>query len=380
MRVLVVEPAGLLWGSERALLDLLSHIDNSRYVVTVVCPQNSPFLKRVRELKIRAIEAPLQLLHKRGRLARLSALVSLSVIMLRVRPDVVHVNQAGVLRLVSLAARIVGCPVLCHVRLFEDARRIRENNGEWIRSHRFIAISHAISLALGFGEPTNRLSVDCVYDPLDGEEFRRGVNQASISSMRAELGIPERAIVVSVVGRVCQEKRQELLIEAAMLLQNENIFVLIVGGSPSLRADQQPYRDYLIDRVRNSSLARKVVFTGMRDDVASLMVASNIIVLTSDEEPLGRVLLEALSLRRHIIAPATGGAKEIVGENERGLSFQSGNAAALSKCIGAIISDQSAADVRTALGAEWVETVCSPARHAREIQRIYDQLGTTVSD
>ena len=49
--------------------------------------------------------------------------------------------------------------------------------------------------------------------------------------MRAEFGIPESACVVSLVGRVCEEKRQDLLIDAA-LLGSEEIYYLIIGGDP----------------------------------------------------------------------------------------------------------------------------------------------------
>ena len=378
LRVLVVEPAGLLWGSERALLDLLSHLDKSRYDVTVVCPKDSPFLERVRRLNFCVMEAPLQLLHLRGHRARLHALVALTAIMIRIRPHVVHVNQAGVARLVSLASGIVGSRVLCHVRLFEDARRLSEGEAEWPRPHRLVAISNAILFALTRSEPNNRTPIDRVYDPLDGQEFCRLAEKASGPAIRAELGIPESAVVVSLVGRVCEEKRQATLIDAA-LIGRDDIFYLIIGGDPPPRAGKRVYRECLQERVQNSTLAGRVVFTGMRDDVAALLLASNIVVLTSDEEPLGRVLLEALSLKRHIVAPTSGGAHEIVGNDERGLSFAAGDANALAACISAIITDEATARSRTERGVKWIESVCSPTRHAREIEKIYDELGASVN-
>lgn len=372
LRILIVEPAGLLWGSERALLDLLSHIDPSRYDVTVACPGGSPFLKEVRRLNIGVVEVPMQLLHLRGRIARLRALVSLCLATLRIRPHIVHVNQAGVLRLAKLASLLVGARVVCHVRLFEDARSLRARASSKLRPDRLIAVSKAILRELSRDDAIEWSQIECVYDPLDGVAFRQLADGSSALGTRSSIGIPEAAFVVSLVGRVCREKRQGLLINAA-LLGRKDVFYLIIGGDPPSVPGQRVYREELQMRVHDSWLASRVIFTGMRNDVAALMLASDLVVLTSDEEPLGRVLLEALSLNRPIVAPAGGGALEIVGDDERGLSFEPGNATGLADCISAIMADPLAARARTDRGAEWARTVCAPERHAREIERIYDQ-------
>jgi glycosyltransferase involved in cell wall biosynthesis len=372
-RVLVVEPAGLMWGSERALLDLLSNIDSTRYDVTVVCPNHSIFLGRVRKLNIRTIIAPLQLLHKRGVIARVNALFALIAVMLRVRPHIVHVNQAGVMRLASLASRIVGSRVVCHVRLFEDAAALVADNSAWIAPYRLIAISHAILDALSEGERT-RDSVECIYDPLDGEEVRGFTNGKSRSDVRAELNIPESACVVSLVGRVCEEKRQELLVDAA-ILGKEDVYYLIIGGDPPPEEGRQDYRAQLKKRIEASNLTDRCILTGMRHDVGALMLGSDVVVVTTDNEPLGRVLLEALSLRIPIIAASAGGPAEIIGDDERGLTFEPGDAKGLADRIVETISDTAATRARAERGAQWVETVCSPERHARSVERIYDELG-----
>ena len=374
-RVLVVEPAGLMWGSERALLDLLSKLDTDRYDVTVVCPEQSAFVARLRHLGIRTIVAPLQLLHQRGQSARIVALAALVLAMVRIRPHIVHVNQAGYMRLASLASKVVAARVVCHVRLFEDAIALVAAGNSRDYPHRLIAISHAILSVLNQGEYT-KANAECIYDPLDRAEVRRLTQGRSRASVRAEFKIPDGACVVSLVGRVCEEKRQDLLIEAA-LLGSEDIYYLIIGGDPPPEPGRQSYRELLQKRIDETNLGGRFIFTGMRSDVSALMLASDVVVMTTDNEPLGRVLLEALSLGIPVIAPAAGGPYEIIGKDERGLGFAIGDASGLAAQIVETLSDRAGSRARTSRGTKWVEEVCSPENHARSVERIYDELGVT---
>ena len=374
LRVLIVEPAGQMWGSEQALLDLLLHLDYTRFDVTVACPNGSPFLQRARARNVRTLTVPIALLHVRGRWARLLAFVALVVLMLRVRPRVVHVNQAGIVRLVALASRIVNASVLCHVRLLEDARRIRTRVTSRPLARQFVAVSQSVVHELTGGASERADDIECVYDPFDAPAFSTPGAVTSSADIRAQFGIPESARVVTLAGRVCENKRQDLLIEAALRGHNE-IFYLIVGGDPPIPKGQRAFRDVLIQRTRDAGLEDRVIFTGMRSDVAALMSASDLIVLTSEEEAFGRVLLEGLALGKHIVAPAAGGPAEIIGEDERGLGFRQGDADSLARAIHRTLADEGQAKVRTERGAEWVAMISSPRHHADEMMRLYDRLG-----
>jgi glycosyltransferase involved in cell wall biosynthesis len=375
LRVLIIEPAGEMWGSEQALLDLLLHLDYTRFDVTVACPNGSPFLERARALNVRTLTVPIALLHVRGRWARLLAFLALAALMLRVRPRVVHVNQAGIVRLVALAGRIVNASVLCHVRLLEDARRIRMRTTSPPVARQFVAVSQSVMRELTGSTSERAFDIECVYDPFDMSAFGSPGAEKSSADIRAQFGIPESARVVTLAGRVCENKRQDLLIEAALRGQNE-IFYLIVGGDPPTPKGQRTFRDVLIQRTTDAGLKDRVIFTGMRSDISALMSASDLVVLASEEEAFGRVLLEGLALGKHIVAPAAGGPAEIIGADERGLAFRPGDADSLASAICRTLADEAQAMARTRRGAEWVATVSSPRHHADEMMRLYVRLGT----
>jgi glycosyltransferase involved in cell wall biosynthesis len=219
--------------------------------------------------------------------------------------------------------------------------------------------------------------VTCVYDAFDGGAFRMRGQLELRSSIRAQLAIPESAAVIAIAGRVCPDKRQDLLIEAARIGERD-LFYLIVGGDPPSHNGDRSTRGDLTQRVAEHGLSDRVIFTGQRDDVSSVMMASELVVLASEEEAFGRVLLEGLSLGKYIVGPDAGGPSEIVGADERGLSFRAGDATSLAEAIRTTFADESAARGRTSAGAEWVSSMCSPRRHAAEIMRLYDEMGVAV--
>jgi glycosyltransferase involved in cell wall biosynthesis len=371
LRVLIVEPAGLLWGSERALLDLLAHIDRERFEVTVACPSGSPLREELERRQIPTAEAPLELLHVRGRWARVRAAIALALVMRRNAPRVVHVNQAGLLRIAAVACRLMGTPLICHIRLLEDARRLHNRQPRLMGAQQYIAISDAVRATLNGVGRLGSSPVSRIYDPLDEGSENAKADERRPADLRAEFRIPPHSHIVALVGRVCADKQQELLIEAASILGHEDIRYLIVGGEPPHVANGVSYLAFLERRTAELGLQEKIIFTGMRSDVAAIMRMSDVVVLASPEEALGRVLLEALSLSKPIIGPAGGGPAEIIGANERGLAFDVGSATSLASCIRVTFADAKAASARTERGRTWVRESCAPEHHAREVERAY---------
>jgi glycosyltransferase involved in cell wall biosynthesis len=108
------------------------------------------------------------------------------------------------------------------------------------------------------------------------------------TTVRAELGLPLDAFVVGHVGRFDTQKNQIALVEAlpALLVQEPKARLLFVGADgPGSPADQ---------RARALGVADRVVYAGVRSDVARLMLsAMDVFALPSRYEGLPLVALEA---------------------------------------------------------------------------------------
>ena len=125
-------------------------------------------------------------------------------------------------------------------------------------------------------------------------------------AIRAELGFDVNAPVVLFAGRLAEQKRVDDLLKAVDLLQHvqPDLRTLIVGDGP--------LRDRLEETTRAFQLDGRVRFLGHRDDVPRLMAAADVVVLPSAYEGLPNVVLEAMLLRKPVVATAAPGTTEVV--------------------------------------------------------------------
>ena len=122
------------------------------------------------------------------------------------------------------------------------------------------------------------------------------------------------------VGRLCEQKGQLLLVQAAARLQAENIpFELILAGDGPLRGEIEA----LIGR---NNLTGRVVITGWltNQQVRDQILASRALVLPSFAEGLPVVLMEALALHRPVISTYVAGIPELVEQGKCGYLVPAG--------------------------------------------------------
>jgi glycosyltransferase involved in cell wall biosynthesis len=143
---------------------------------------------------------------------------------------------------------------------------------------------------------------------------------------RQMLGLPQEAWIIGNVGRLHHDKDQATLIRAFHQADHElpqNSLLVIMGKGP-LEAE-------LKRLARGLSIEHKVVFTGNVPNARQYFKAFNVFALTSDREPFGMVLLEAMAAVLPIICSDCGGGAEVV--REVGQLFPFGDVSALSKLM-----------------------------------------------
>ena len=128
---------------------------------------------------------------------------------------------------------------------------------------------------------------------------------------RQTLNIPQQAVVVGNVGRLHPDKDQVTLIAAfaAALPKLPPAALLVIAGSGPLDGE-------LRSLARELGIGESVRFLGQVPNVRSLFSAFDLFVLSSDHEPFGMVLLEAMAAAVPVIATDCGGAPEVVGRQD----------------------------------------------------------------
>lgn len=131
------------------------------------------------------------------------------------------------------------------------------------------------------------------------------------------------------VGRLSAEKGQLLLIEAANRLAQKDIrFEVVLAGDGEMR----PKVENLIARY---GLAKYVRITGWISGhrVREEILAARALVLPSFSEGLPVVIMEAMALRRPVLATYVGGIPELVIPGEHGWLFPAGDVDALAAAM-----------------------------------------------
>lgn len=162
--------------------------------------------------------------------------------------------------------------------------------------------------------------IETLHNRLDVERALAEVVPREVA--RKDLGLPEDVPVIGNVGRLHPDKDQATLVAGfnAALSNLPTGTLLAIAGSGPLEAS-------LRAQVAKLNIADRVRFLGQVPNIRGLFSAFDVFVLSSDCEPFGMVLLEAMAARVPMIATDCGGAPEVVSDPAR--LFPLGNAEAL---------------------------------------------------
>ncbi|MCR6629395.1 MAG: glycosyltransferase [Magnetospirillum sp.] len=207
------------------------------------------------------------------------------------------------------------------------------------RADGIIAISGAVARFLRTqGLPADKIrQVHYGLDPIPYGQ----VAAAQVEAVRQEWGIARGTMVVGSVGRLVPQKAMHVLLQGFAQFADAAILptrLVIVGTGPlegELRLE-----------ARKLGIEDRVVWAGFRTDIAAVMAAFDVFVLTSAWEGFGLVLLEAMAANRPIVASRISAIPEIVAEGESGFLVDSGAAGQ----VAAALAKLADADLRERMG------------------------------
>lgn len=138
------------------------------------------------------------------------------------------------------------------------------------------------------------------------------------------------------VGNLLIAKGVDILLEAFALINKENteIGLIFVGDGEE--------KNKLIERSRELGIYEKVNFYGRveYDLIPTMMHYSDILILPSIEEGVGRVILEAMAMKLPVIASNVGGIPLVIDNDNDGLLFEVGDIDTLKKHVLFLINDK----------------------------------------
>jgi glycosyltransferase involved in cell wall biosynthesis len=234
--------------------------------------------------------------------------------------------------------------------------------------HAYVAVSPELAtLARDRGESAAE-SIFVIENGIDADRFQPTAERRRRA--RATLGVPDDAWVVGAVGRFAPEKDYPHLVRAAAPLLGERARLVIVGDGAEMPAVKAA--------VAAGGVERFVALPGARHDVADLLSAFDVFVLSSWMEGMPLVVLEAMAAGLPVVATAVGGLPKLIADGETGYLVPARDEAALRARLEALRADPAGA---AAPGARAQTRACQVHGRDRMVERyldLYSRLGAVA--
>ncbi|MGB9692923.1 MAG: glycosyltransferase [Candidatus Sumerlaeaceae bacterium] len=384
IRVALVSHLSEISGAGIALLRIARALNPSRFQTCVVLPGKGPLLDLARNQGIPhvVIENPEQswaaapLLLKPKILARrIAYLHALTQFYRRERFDVVYVNTT-ITVFAGLAARLAHLPVVWHVReLLENPSRAARAK-MWLIDHLADAIFYASAASMALFPACRVRRRLVVRNIVDVERFVKATVPPLLDE---ELGIVPGEIVITSNG-VFPRKAPDLVLRAAALLcasRREPIRVLLVG--PTL-PEHRGYVQEMRTLAAELGIANRVTFTGLRNDMPSILARSDVFVSASRNEAQPNIINEALVAGVPVVATNVGDCRAMLRDGEFGEVVPPENPHALAAAIARILDDRQAARARARRAqAEIIREFTSPT-FWQPVEQVLEELARKNKD
>ncbi|MBC8259420.1 MAG: glycosyltransferase family 4 protein [SAR324 cluster bacterium] len=211
--------------------------------------------------------------------------------------------------------------------------------------------------------------IKTIYYPVECPDL----TQQPAVDFRSEFGIPLRARVLAVVGRIRPVKGQRILLQSlSQLLEEFPDLTLLIPYRDT--AETEPEMLELRSAVSNLKLDAHVRLIPEREDIRQLMQFSDVGVVSSvDSEVICRVAVEFFSAATPVVAFPTGCLPEIIRDGENGFLTKTKSAEALTEALRKILADSELCK-RLGHGARLdAETRFNPRKMLTETLEIFEQ-------
>lgn len=269
-----------------------------------------------------------------------------------------------------IAARLAGVPCVSHCHGYQHLTHFDMIFSRFVAS--FIYISRDVAKSY-ISQKKSLSKGRIIHNGIDMSEFTRPYDTALV---RNEFGIKSDQILVGIVGRIDWWKGHEYFLEAiAEAAKCFSIKGIIIGDLEKniTKGRNVKYFKKLQALVNSLDLEDKIIFTGFRSDVPSLMAALDVVVLaTSTREPFGLVVIEGMAAGKPVVATGAGGVLDIIEDGVNGLLVPCKDSKAMAKGISQIISDKDKAQQMGLAARKRVSEKFTIQHQVTAIQNLYD--------
>ncbi len=309
----------------------------------------------------------------------LRALLELVRIVRSERPHIIHTHAAKAGTLGRLAA-LIACPrrrsrpVLVHTfhghslsgyfspRVSAAYRIIERFLARF--TDKLVAVSEEVRDELVNLGVADRSGFEVIPLGFELDRFASDLDNSrkAREAIRGELAIPPDATLVTLIARLVPIKRVDRFLRVALSVgELDNVHFLVVGDGELNKA--------LRTSPEARALGARLAWTGFRRDIPSVCAASDVVMLTSDNEGTPVSLIEAGAAGLATISTYVGGVASVVRHGQTGLLVDRDDDEGLTQSVTRLVTD---APLRERMG----QAARAHVRESFSLERLVSDLDT----
>jgi glycosyltransferase involved in cell wall biosynthesis len=364
IKVLQAIRQGQVGGGETHILSIVKHIDKTRFEPVVLSFTDGQMIDELENIGIDNFVIPSSKAFDLFIWQKVKALLQEEKI------DLVHIHGTRATSNIYWAAKNLRLPIIytIHGWSFHDDQSLFVKKGrilfeKWITQKTNCNISVSISNQKTGQDHIPNFESVVIHNGIDLEKF--DPDNKERKNLRHQLKMAEDAIVISFVGRITLQKDPHTLIKAfkkVVAIQPKAILLIVGNGD---------MKEEAIELAKALQIEESIVFENFRTDVADVLFSSDIYCLPSLWEGFPIGLLEAMAMRKAVIATKVDGSCEIIQHNKNGILTEPQNTEMLADVLLDLINDK---NLRAQLGSEARRTIVKDfdvCKMTRKIENVY---------
>lgn len=393
MKIAFIEQDSGIGGAEINLFYLLHGLNGEQFSPVVVVPYEGPLTERLKEMAVqyqviprskfiststyilgRKIFNPLAVVY--DFFVFLPTIWKLRRFLKREKIDIVHTNSMLAHIYGSIAAKIAGIPCIWHMQDIVDPKMVLGIARKAVVFLGAILPGKIVVVSKAVGQMVTGRSIQKVQVVYNGTDIEKFSPEIDGSGIRKEFKIAADEFVVGIVGQLVKWKGHAEFLKAASAVVRSlpNTKFLIVGDTTFGYKD---YKDELIQLADELGISSKVILTGNRNEIPSVIRAMDVMVHASlKPEPFGLVIVEGMASGIPVVASNRGGPLEIIENGKDGFLVNPEETDMLANKIIELLKDQSLRQKIAEAARKKVVEQFSIKNFVTQFQKIYLEVLT----
>ncbi|PIF31393.1 glycosyltransferase involved in cell wall biosynthesis [Flavobacterium sp. 9] len=229
---------------------------------------------------------------------------------------------------------------------------------------RFVCVSNATKQALFCGGLT---SLDNLY------VVHNAISEFSLSKEKAFIEKEANTKIILHAGGFLKDKGQLVSLEMAKILKRKGIdFKLVLAGLVYKGGESEVFYNKVVDLVRLYKLDDVVEIVKNKSNVITYFNACDILIHPSETEGLPRVIMEAMILKKPVVANAVGGVSDYILNGFTGFLPHHNSAKEYAEYVEKLITNEELYDFIAINGYNLVKTSFTEENQLNSLDKVFE--------